>query len=72
MNTIYDFLLWATLIAFGVLNMVVMLWDRRLCDGLPRQGDSNLDKELYDKCDRAMFKLLVIEMVAVNLGLLVA
>ena len=69
---IYDFFLWATLIAFGVLNMIFMLWDRRLCDSLPRQDDGHRDKELYRKCDNAMFKLLVVELVAVNLGLLVA
>jgi hypothetical protein len=68
----YDFLLWATLIAFGVLNMIEMLWDRRLCDGLPRQGDPSRDRELYERCDEAMFRLLVVEMVAVNLGLLIA
>jgi len=66
LNPIYDFFLWALLIAFGVLNMVEMLWDRRLCDGLAP------DKELYRKCDEAMLRLLVVEMVAVNLGLLVA
>lgn len=55
----------AMLIAFGVLNMVFMLWDRRLCDGWE-------DNEVYKKCDIAMFRLLVVEMVAVNLGLLVA
>jgi hypothetical protein len=57
--------MWALLIAFGVLNMVFMLWDRRLCDG-------HRDKEMYKKCDIAMLKLLVVEMVAVNMGLLVA
>lgn len=62
---IYDFLIWATLIAFGVLNMVQMLWDRRLCDGWN-------DTEMYKKCDIVMFRLLVVEMVAVNLGLLAA
>lgn len=62
---IYDFFLWALLIAFGVLNMVVMLWDRRLCDGWS-------DEKMYALCDIAMFKLLVVELVAVNLGLLVA
>jgi len=46
-----------------------MLVDRRLCDGL---GGRNNDKALYDKCDAAMFRLLVVELVAVNLGLLVA
>ncbi|RDW71708.1 hypothetical protein BP5796_07742 [Coleophoma crateriformis] len=65
LNMIYDFLMWATLIAFGVLNMVEMLWDRRLCDGWD-------DSEMYNKCDIAMFRLLVVEMVAVNLGLLAA
>ncbi|RDW66513.1 hypothetical protein BP6252_10148 [Coleophoma cylindrospora] len=65
LNMIYDFLMWATLIAFGVLNMVEMLWDRRLCDGWD-------DSEMYNKCDIAMFRLLVVELVAVNLGLLAA
>lgn len=65
LNIAYDFFLWALLIAFGVLNMVEMLWDRRLCDGWK-------DKETYMKCDIAMFRLLVAEMVAVNLGILVA
>ena len=72
LNPIYDFFLWALLIAFGVLNMVEMLWDRRLCDDLPRGEDGHPDKELYQKCDGAMLRLLVVEMVAVNLGLLVA
>jgi hypothetical protein len=68
----YDFLLWATLLAFGVLNMIEMLWDRRLCDGLPREGDPSRDRKLYERCDEAMFRLLVVEMVALNLGLLIA
>ena len=72
LNMPYDVLLWAALIGFGVLNMVQMLWDRRLCDGLPRGKDGLPDEELYRKCDEAMFRLLVVEMVAVNLGLLVA
>ncbi len=62
---LYDFLIWALLIAFGVLNMVEMLWDRRLCDGWR-------EEEMYKKCDIAMFRLLVVELVAVNLGLLAA
>jgi len=49
--------------------MVEMLVDRRLCDGL---GGKDNDKALYRKCDEAMFRLLVVELVAVNLGLLVA
>jgi hypothetical protein len=65
LNMIYDFLMWALLIAFGVLNMVEMLSDRRMCDGWD-------DTEMYKKCDEAMFRLLVVELVAVNLGLLVA
>jgi len=65
LNIVYDFLLWATLIAFGVLNMVEMLWDRRLCDGWR-------DDEMFRKFDVEMFRLLVVEVVAVNLGLLVA
>jgi len=64
LNMAYDFLIWALLIAFGVLNMVEALWDRRLCNGLP--------DELDEKCDKAAFRLLVVELVAVNLGLLVA
>ena len=67
LNTGYDFLIWVTLIAFGVLNMVTALWDRRLCDGW-----SNKDANMYDKCDIAQFRLLVVELVAVNLGLVVA
>jgi hypothetical protein len=62
---VYDSLLWALLIAFGVLNMIGALWDRRLCDGWK-------DEDTYAKCDVAMFQLLVVELVAVNLGLLVA
>ena len=52
--------------------MIEMLWDRRLCDVLPGQGDPAKDGELYAKCDEAMFRLLAVEMVAVNLELLVA
>ncbi len=66
LNMLYDLLIWAALIGFGVLNMVEILWDRRLCDGW--WGE----KETYAKCDIAMFRLLVVEMVAVNLGLLAA
>lgn len=63
---LYDFLAWPSLIGFGVLNMVEMLWDRRMCDGWGG------DEKMYAKCDKAMFALLVIELVAVNLGILVA
>ncbi len=66
LNMIYYFLLWAVLIAFGVANMIFLLWDRRLCD------DWGSNREMYEKCDAAMFRLLVVELVAVNLGLLVA
>lgn len=66
-NSGYDFLIWATLIAFGVLNMVTALWDRRLCDGWGRE-----DKEMREQCDDAQYNLLVVELVAVNLGLLIA
>lgn len=73
LNMLYDFFLWGLLIAFGVLNMVQMLWDRRLCDG---QGHTLLgagdEEDKYARCDAAMFLLLVVELVAVNLGLLVA
>ncbi|KAH8590691.1 hypothetical protein B0O99DRAFT_299413 [Bisporella sp. PMI_857] len=69
LNTAYDFAIWAALIIFGVMNMVSMLWDRRLCDGLPPSKDRD---EIYKKCDGEMLKLLVVETVAVNLGLLVA
>ncbi|KAH6684698.1 hypothetical protein B0J14DRAFT_17503 [Halenospora varia] len=65
LNILYDLLVWASLIGFGVFNMLMMLLDRRLCDGWN-------DEVMYKKCDIAMFKLLVVEMVAVNLGLLVA
>jgi hypothetical protein len=65
LNMLYDFGMWALLIVFGVENMVFMLWDRRLCDGWK-------DEETYKKCDVQMFRLLVVELVAVNLGLLVA
>jgi hypothetical protein len=68
----YDFLLWATLIAFGVVNMVVALWDRRLCDGFPRRADGSEDRERERTCDAVSFMLLVVELVAVNLGLLIA
>jgi hypothetical protein len=64
---IHDFLMWALLIAFGVLNMVEILWDRRICNGW-----DDHDMEMYKKCDKANFRLLVVEMVAVNLGPLVA
>lgn len=66
---LYDFLIWATLIAFGVLNMVEMLVDQRMCYDLPGGDESG---EQYRKCDDAMHLLLVVEMVTVNLGLLVA
>ena len=52
------------LISFGILNMTMAVWDRRLCD---RWGDN---EEVYKKCDVQMFRLLVVELVAINLGLL--
>ncbi|KAG8623750.1 hypothetical protein KVT40_008726 [Elsinoe batatas] len=66
LNTIYDFLLWPSLIGFGVLNTIMALWDRRLCDGQRREGVT------YEECDAAMLKLLVVELVAVNVGMLIA
>jgi hypothetical protein len=66
LNMVYDFGMWALLIAFGVMNMIFALWDRRLCDG------GSQDEETYKKCDVEMFRLLVAELVAVNLGLLAA
>ena len=66
LNMVYDFGIWGCLIAFGVLNMIMALWDRRLCD---RLGDN---KDVYKKCDVQMFRLLVVELVAINIGLLVA
>jgi hypothetical protein len=66
LNMVYDFGIWGCLIAFGILNMIMALWDRRLCDGW---GDT---EEVYRKCDVQMFRLLVVELVAINLGILVA
>jgi hypothetical protein len=60
----YEFIMRALLITFSVLNMVEMLWDRKMYDGWD-------DTEMYKKCDKALFRLLVVELVAVNLGLLV-
>ena len=60
----YEFIMRALLITFSVLNMVEMLWDRKMYDGWD-------DTEMYKKCDKAVFRLLVVELVAVNLGLLV-
>jgi len=65
-NMVYDFGIWGMLIAFGVLNMVEALWDRNLCSGHWQ------NEELYNKCDIEMFRLLVVELVAVNLGILAA
>lgn len=67
-NMIYDFLIWALLIAFGILNMVGMLGDRRLGDGWVGKDT----KERHARCYIMMVRLLVVEMVAVNLGLLAA
>ena len=67
LNSGYDFLIWAMLIAFGVMNMVDALWDRRLCGGW-----RNANRETFEKCEAAQFQLLVLELVAVSLGLLVA
>ena len=63
---LYDFLMWPSLIGFGALNIIEILWDRRLCDGWGGEG------EVYRKCDVASFRLLVVQMVAVNLGMLAA
>jgi hypothetical protein len=60
----YEFIMRALPITFSVLNMVEMLWDRKMYDGWD-------DTEMYKKCDKAVFRLLVVELVAVNLGLLV-
>jgi len=67
LNMVYDFFIWALFIGFGVLNMVIALWDRRLCD-----GNSEEDRKNYEKCDTMMFRLLVVELVAINLGILAA
>ncbi|KAF2147629.1 hypothetical protein K461DRAFT_325325 [Myriangium duriaei CBS 260.36] len=64
-NMLYDLFLWAFLLGTGVFNTIVVLLDRRLCDSL---GDG----EEYDVCEAALFKLMVGELVAVNMGMLVA
>ncbi|KAF4554154.1 Hypothetical protein D9617_5g070310 [Elsinoe fawcettii] len=66
LNTIYDFFLWPLLIAAGVINTIFALWDRRLCDGERREGVT------YGECDAVMLQLLVVELVAVNIGCLIA
>ncbi|KAG9241685.1 hypothetical protein BJ878DRAFT_215388 [Calycina marina] len=68
LNMVYDFFFCALLITFGVLNMVEMLWDRRLCDGLVEEGRG----DLYTDCDAQMFEMLLVELLATNFGLLVA
>jgi hypothetical protein len=65
LNMMYDTFISVLLIAFGVVNMARVLWDRTLCDGIQ-------DQEVYKICGVAMFRLLIVELLAVNLGILIA
>jgi hypothetical protein len=60
----YDLLIFALLIGFGILELIQVLCDRRLCDEL--ENDLN-----YRECDEEMFRLLVVEISAISFGLLV-
>jgi hypothetical protein len=65
LNMMYDVFIFVLLIAFGVVNIARVLWDRTLCDGIQ-------DQEVYKICGIAMFRLLIVELLAVNLGILIA
>lgn len=54
-----------SLVVFGVINMLRMLLDHVACDG-------SGDKEMERKCDAALLKILIVEMIAISLGFLVA
>lgn len=54
-----------SLVVFGVINMLRVLLDHIACDGAG-------DKEMKRKCDAALLKLLIAEMMAISLGFLVA
>ncbi|KAM3074552.1 hypothetical protein ACMFMG_007982 [Clarireedia jacksonii] len=64
LNMPYDLCIFAALIGFGILELIQVLWDRRLCDGWE-------DSDMYNKCDSVMFYLLVVEIAAISFGLLV-
>jgi len=66
LNMVYDALISILLIVRGGgFNMVAVLWDRKMCGGIQNE-------EVYKICGVAMFRLLMLELLAVNLGILVA
>lgn len=54
-----------SLVVFEVINMLRVLLDHVACNGAG-------DKEMEMKCDAALLKLLIAEMIAIRLGFLVA
>jgi hypothetical protein len=54
-----------SLVVFGLINMLRVLLDHVACNGAG-------DKEMERKCDAALLKLLIAEMIAIRLGFLVA
>ena len=65
LNIFYDLFVGILLVVFGVINMLRVLLDHVACDG-------SGDKEMEGKCDAALLGILIVEMIAISLGLLVA
>jgi hypothetical protein len=63
LNMPYDLLMFASLIGFGILELIQVLWERRMCDGWD-------DDAKYRECDSEMFRLLVVEISAISFALL--
>ncbi|PMD30392.1 hypothetical protein L207DRAFT_592518 [Hyaloscypha variabilis F] len=64
LNVFYDLVMGVSLVAFGVINMMRMLLDHVACDG-------SGDREMERKCDTALLRILIVEMIAISLGFLV-
>jgi hypothetical protein len=64
LNVFYDLVMGVSLVAFGVINMMRMLLDHVACDGFG-------DREMERKCDAALLRILIVEMIAISLGFLV-
>jgi hypothetical protein len=53
-----------SLVVFGVNNMMRMLLDHVACDG-------SGDKEMEKKCDIALLRMFIVEMIGISLAFLV-
>ena len=63
-NIFYELVMGVALVALGVVNMTRILLDHVACDG-------SGDKEMERKCDAALLRILIAEMIAISLGFLV-